>query len=123
MARIELPTDLIEEIESNVSIYTASSGETISTSLVDMVIKMLVERFISIKSFPSSFDESDRTSIVEEYFYENATRISFKIPEIVGRMGIEGETSHSENGTTMNFASGDPLYDVFPDVVQIACVL
>ena len=121
--RILLDSSIGETVENYVNVYTQESGEAISEGMVSMVIDLLVQKYISIKSYPSNWSQEDIKADVNEYFESHAARIALKIPEIVGRIGAEGETSHSENGINRSYQHGDVLYDAFPDVVQFAHVL
>lgn len=121
--RIELREDTVKRIKNFVKVYTEASGETISDEMVSLVIEMLIEKYASIKSFPADWENFEISDNVNDYFDNNSIKIALKIPEIIGRMGAEGETSHSENGVSSTFAHADPLYDAFPDVVQFAHVL
>lgn len=122
MSKIAINESTIANIKSCVTTYCTESGESISDSMVSMVIDMLVQKFVAVRSFPSACTSDYINSTTDAYFSANSARIAFKIPMIVGRMGSEGETSHNENGLSRQFQSADPLYDVFPDVVQYAKV-
>lgn len=90
--------------------------------MIPFIIKMLVQKYVSVR-FPASVTEETATEDAEAYFESHAEEIALKIPMIIGRFGTEGELSHSENGVSMTYKFGDPLYDVFPNVVPLAEVL
>ena len=120
---VTLDDSIKGKIQEYVKVYTEKSHETIGDSMVLMVIDMLCEKFIAVKSYPSSWTEEEITFDVNCYFDSHSARIALKIPEIVGRMGAEGEITHNENGINRTYANGDVLYNAFPDVVPFAIML
>ncbi len=117
---VMLKDSTIAAIEQGVATYTAESREKISDAMVDMIIKMLVSKYIQLRAYPSTYTDDEISAEVNNYFADNAEIIAFRIPSVVGQMGMEGETAHTENGTTHKYTSGDPLSNILPDVVQIA---
>lgn len=122
--KVTLTEETIEEIADYVETYTEASGEPISEGLIKMTIDLLVSKYVSLKSYPSTYSHAAIESDVEQYFADHTAQIAYKIPEIaIGRMGVEGEITHSENGTTRTYSSGDALRNAFPDVVPMARVI
>jgi len=120
--RVSLDSALIDDIKNYVDIYTTESGEAISQPMVLMIIDMLVQKYVAVRSYPTYWTDVQIRDDVTNYFESHLPQIALKIPEIVGRMGAEGETSHSENSISRTYAHGDVLYDALPDAVQIAHV-
>lgn len=121
--RIKLNDEIKQEIKDYTKVYLETSNETISDAYISMLIDMLVEKYIDVKSYPSTWSDQDKEDDVIDYFESHSARIASKIPEIYGRMGAEGELTHNENGINRTFGNASPLYDAFPDVVPFAHVL
>ncbi len=121
--RVTLNDEIRKSIQDYTKVYLETSNETISDGYISMLIDMLVEKYIDVKSYPSTWSQQDIEDDVTDYFESHSARIASKIPEIYGRMGAEGEISHNENGINRSFGNASPLYDAFPDVVPFAYVL
>lgn len=121
--RITLDDEIKQKISDYTKVYFEASGEKISDAYISMLIDMLVEKYMDVRSYPNTWSDSDKENDVIDYFESHAARVASKIPEIYGRMGAEGETSHSENGINRTFGNADALYGAFPDVVPFAIVL
>lgn len=121
--RISIDDEIKGRIREYAQVYLEASNEKISDAYISMLIDMLVEKYMDVRSYPSTWSDSEIQDDVTNYFESHSARIAAKIPEIYGRMGAEGEITHNENGINRTFGNASPLYGAFPDVVPFAHVL
>lgn len=120
MARITLNETTSNDILEAVKTYTEDAEEAITDAKAKLILNMMVQKYIAIRAFPTTWTKEQIQSDVDTYFDEHCYEVANKIPMVEGRVGMEGSLSHSENGTSDTFASGDPLYGIFPDVIGFA---
>lgn len=118
--QVTLSGETLKSIKDFVTIYCNASGDVIPEDMVELIIERLVAKYVAIKQFPSDWEDTAIQEDVENYFSSNATEVAYKVPEIYGRIGAEGETTHTENGITRVFTYGDPFRDAFPQVIPYA---
>mgnify|MGYP006913128912 CR=1 FL=1 len=71
------------------------SGEAPSILLVDFVI----EKYKDLRNYPSSFSDEK----IEKDIEKHISTIAMAVVDLKMKEGAEGETSHSENSTSLYF--------------------
>lgn len=97
--------------------YVTETGEemkTFPTSIVDFVIEHLTESC----HFPSHFTEQDIVSDLSKV----KNTLAMACVEVYARVGTEGQTAHSENGTSRTYDGSwisTRIYDSLPNYVSV----
>lgn len=92
---------------------TAYLGEAPQQLSVDLA----VEQFKDLRNYPSSFTDE----MIETDLFNNLNKIAMAVAEIDAKVGIEGQTGHSENG--INRSYGDSaLPKAYATVISYAKV-
>ena len=81
-----------------------------------LVIQLAIERFVSLRNYPSSY--TDEMKIAD--MRNNIAKIAMAVAEIDAKDGAENQLSHSENGTSRSYYDGIMAYK---DVIGFANVV
>ena len=71
-----------------------------------LVIQLAIERFASLRNYPSSY--TDEMKIAD--MRNNIAKIAMAVVEIDAKDGAENQLSHSENGTSRSYYDGIMAY-------------
>ena len=71
-----------------------------------LVIQLAIERFVSLRNYPSSY--TDEMKIAD--MRNNIAKIAMAVVEIDAKDGAENQLSHSENGTSRSYYDGIMAY-------------
>lgn len=83
----------------------------------DLDISLAIEVFRDIRNYPSSFDEETILSDLEK----NKAKIAMAVIELDAKVGVEGQTAHSDNG--INRTYGTTYIKAYENVVGYARIL
>ena len=87
--------DFITEIKALATTYIDDTSFTIST----LSVSLAIEKFSDIRNYNSSYTDEQKLSDMEN----NKQKIAMASVEIESKKGLEGETSHSEIGTSRTY--------------------
>ena len=108
------------QILESAKIYFTQTGEQYNDNFLLLLIDSLVEEYKEKRNYPEYFTEDQINNDVKQYFSQKQTYFAMKvIPAMVGRIGAEGQSSHSENGISRTWESDRWFGDVisYCDVV------
>jgi hypothetical protein len=114
---METMNELTEYVKSKAKEYLEETGETIDafpSSIVDFVIEHISQNC----HFPSHFEEKNIVSDLSK----GKNTLAMACVEIYGKVGGEGQRSHSENGISRTYDSSwisPSIYSAFPNYVTI----
>ena len=104
-----------ESIIENTLIYFDTTGESISDEFLLLLIDSLMDEYKSKRNYPAYFTEEQIDADVAAYFKRKKSYFSMKvIPAMVGKIGAEGQVSHSENGISRTWETESWFSDVIP---------
>lgn len=104
-----------ENIVENALIYFDTTGESISDEFLILLVDSLVDDYKTKRNYPAYFTEDQINADVSVYFSRKKSYFSMKvIPAMVGRIGAEGQVSHSENGISRTWETESWFSDVIP---------
>lgn len=104
-----------ENIVENSLIYFETTGESISEEFLLLLVDSLVDEYKSKRNYPAYFTEEQVDADVVAYFNRKKSYFSMKvIPAMVGKIGAEGQASHSENGISRTWETDAWFSDVIP---------
>ena len=81
-----------------------------------LVIQLAIERFASLRNYPSSYTDEMKLSDMRN----SIAKIAMAVVEIDAKDGIEGQTAHSESGYNRTYSDGIMAYK---DVIGFANVV
>lgn len=114
---METIVELTEYVRGKALSYVTETGETIDAfplSIVDFVIEHISQNC----HFPSHFEEKNIVSDLSK----GKNTLAMACVEIYGKVGGEGQRSHSENGVSRTYDSSwisPSIYTAFPNYVTI----
>lgn len=95
--------------------YFTQTGENFSDDFLFLLVDSLVDEYKGKRQYPAYFTDEQIETDVAQYFWRKKTYIAMRvIPEIVGKIGAEGQKSHSENGIDRAWNPEMYLADVIP---------
>ena len=104
-----------ENIIENALIYFDATGESISDEFLLLLVDSLMDEYKAKRNYPGYFTEEQVDADVAAYFKRKKSYFSMKvIPAMVGRIGAEGQVSHSENGISRIWETESWFSDVIP---------
>lgn len=104
-----------EEIISKALTYFDTTGEDIKESFLFLLVDSLLDEYKTKRNYPDYFTEEQIDEDVTKYFKCKLSYFSMKvIPALVGKIGAEGQISHSENGISRTWESDAWFTDVIP---------
>ena len=71
-----------------------------------LVIQLAIERFVSLRNYPSSY--TDEMKIAD--MRNSIAKIAMAVVEIDAKDGIEGQLSHGESGISRTYYNGIMAY-------------
>jgi hypothetical protein len=102
----------MDEFISEIKAMTTEYG--VETS--NLVVSLAIELYSDMRNYPSSYTEERKL----EDMMKNKSKIAMAAVEIDAKYGVEGQTSHSENG--INRSYGDVYVKAYKDVVGYVSV-
>lgn len=114
---METIVELTEYVRGKALSYVTETGEIIDAfplSIVDFVIEHISQNC----HFPSHFEEKNIVSDLSK----GKNTLAMACVEIYGKVGGEGQRSHSENGVSRTYDSSwisPSIYTAFPNYVTI----
>ena len=104
-----------ESIIENALIYFDTTGESISDEFLLLLVDSLMDEYKAKRNYPGYFTEEQVEADVAAYFNRKKTYFAMKvIPAMVGKIGAEGQVSHSENGISRTWETDTWFSDVIP---------
>lgn len=104
-----------ENIVENALIYFDITGESISDEFLLLLVDSLVDEYKSKRNYPEYFTEEQIEADAVAYFNRKKAYFATKvIPAMVGKIGAEGQVSHSENGISRTWETDAWFSDVIP---------
>ena len=104
-----------ESIIENSLIYFDTTGESISDEFLLLLVDSLMDEYKAKRNYPGYFTEEQVDADVAAYFKRKKSYFSMKvIPAMVGKIGAEGQASHSENGISRTWETDTWFSDVIP---------
>ena len=104
-----------ESIIENALIYFDTTGESISDEFLLLLVDSLMDEYKAKRNYPGYFTEEQVDTDVAAYFNRKKAYFSMKvIPAMVGKIGAEGQVSHSENGISRTWETDTWFSDVIP---------
>lgn len=112
-------TDNIESIKYSImdsaTVYFKQTGEDFSNDFLLLLVDALIDEYKGKRQYPVCFTDEQIEMDVERYFSRKKTYFAMSvIPEMVGRIGAEGQKTHSENGIDREWNPEAYLSDVIP---------
>lgn len=102
-----------DEILEGVSVYFKQTGEKLDDDFVLLLIESLIDEYKSKRNYPAYFTDEQISVDVAAYFSRKKTYFAMKvIPAMVGKIGAEGQVSHSENGISRTWEADGWFDDV-----------
>lgn len=104
-----------ETIVKNSVEYFKVTGETFSDGFLLLLVNSLMDEYKAKRNYPAYFTEIQIEEDTAAYFSRKCTYFALKvIPAVVGKIGAEGQVSHSENGISRTWESDTWFFDVIP---------
>ena len=104
-----------ESIVENALIYFETTGESIDDEFPLLLVDSLMDEYKAKRNYPAYFTEKQVDADVAAYFNRKKSYFSMKvIPAMVGKIGAEGQVSHSENGISRTWETDAWFSDVIP---------
>lgn len=112
-------TENIQTIKENIVesaiVYFTQTGEKFSDDFLSILVDSLVDEYKGKRQYPAYFTDEQIEVDVTRYFNRKKTYFAMRaIPEIVGKIGAEGQKTHSENGINREWNPEAYLADVIP---------
>ena len=101
--------EFIADVKSMTTEYLGYEANT-------LVIQLAIERFVSLRNYPSSY--TDEMKIAD--MRNNIAKIAMAVVEIDAKDGVEGQLSHGESGIARTYYNGIMAYK---DVIGFANAL
>ena len=98
--------DFIAEITALVTAYGITTNA--------LMVTLAIEAFQDKRNYPKSYTEEQILSDLEK----NKSKIAYAVIEADAKIGVEGEISHTEIGTTRNY--GGIFLKSYNDVIGFA---
>lgn len=106
---------LKEEILESVEVYFKQTGERIDDDFALLLIESLMDEYKARRNYPAYFTDEQIMADVVAYFTRKKSYFAMKvIPAMVGKIGAEGQVSHSENGISRTWEADGWFDDVIP---------
>lgn len=106
---------LKEEMLDSIEVYFKQTGEKADEDFVLLLIDSLVDEYKAKRNYPDYFTDEQITGDMIVYFTRKKTYFAMKvIPAMVGKIGAEGQVSHSENGISRTWEAEGWFDDVIP---------
>lgn len=104
-----------EGILEKTKVYFLQTGEKYSDEFLLLLIESLVDEYKKRRNYPYYFDDQQISEDIERYFQNKQSYFAAKvIPAMVGKIGAEGQSSHSENGISRVWEADQWFNDVIP---------
>lgn len=102
-----------EIIVENATDYFRATGESINDDFLLLLVDSLADEYKSKRNYPGYFTEEQIDADVAAYFKRKKSYFAMKvIPAMVGKIGAEGQVSHSENGISRTWEADAWFSDV-----------
>lgn len=107
--------EIKESIVENTLIYFETTGESISDEFLLLLVDSLMDEYKVKRNYPVYFTKEQIDADVAAYLNRKKTYFATKvIPAMVGKIGAEGQVSHSENGISRTWETDTWFSDVIP---------
>ena len=104
-----------ESIVENSQEYFKVTGESFKDDFLLLLVDSLVDEYKARRNYPGYFTEDQINADVASYFSRKSAYFAMKIiPTIIGKIGAEGQQSHSENGISRSWEAENWFPDVIP---------
>lgn len=104
---------LKEEMLDSIEVYFKQTGEKVDEDFVLLLIDSLVDEYKTKRNYPDYFTDEQISADVIAYFTRKKAYFVMKvIPVMVGKIGAEGQVSHSENGISRTWETEGWFGDV-----------
>lgn len=101
------------EILEMTKTYFQETGEQVGDAFLLLLIGSLVDEYKAKRNYPAYFTDAQIEEDVTAYFTRKKTYFAMKvIPAMVGKIGVEGQVSHSENGISRTWEADGWFDDV-----------
>ena len=104
--------ELIEQIQTNAQEYLHQIPEMLDFFVSELIVNYAIETFVSIRNYPKSFDDEKKLDDLKKH----KNKITMAVIEIALKSGAEGESQHSENGTSRTYENGGFARSIYGDV-------
>ena len=104
-------TKIIESAQK----YFEQTGEPLVEALLPLLVDSLFDEYRATRNYPDYFTAEQIDADVMQYFSRKSMYIAMvAIPAIYGKIGAEGQISHSENGIYRTWEADGWFADVVP---------
>lgn len=104
-----------KNIIENSMTYFRLTGEQIDWEILSLFTDSLIDEYKSKRNYPEYFTDEQIDTDVSLYFSRKSTYFAMKvIPSMIGKIGAEGQGSHSENGISRSWEAESWFADVIP---------
>lgn len=104
-----------ESIVNNAQEYFKVTGESFNDEFLLLLTDSLIDEYKSKRNYPDYFTDERVESDVIKYFNQKKNYFSMKVlPATIGKIGAEGQSSHSENGISRTWETDSWFSDVVP---------
>lgn len=108
----------MEEIFDDVVTYLGDDYSCGQEALLRLLIKNAV-REVCARRYPYGYTDEDREKAITKYY-----SVIFNIAVyLYGKQGVEGETNHSENGTSRTYESGGIPDSFLSSIVPVVKII
>lgn len=111
--------DYREELTNRVIEYCSHIPELNDEVPSPMLIDFVIEKYKQHRNYPGSFT----TTSIEEDIMAHIGTIAMACVDVFCKVGMEGETSHRENGTTRQYENAYISASVFNDILPYVKIL
>lgn len=108
-----------EDLRIKASEYFDSIPEIAGQYPSPLLIDFVIEKYKQHRNYPSSFT-AER---IEADMTEHLATMAMAVVDLFMKAGAEGETSHSENGTSRSYENAYISNSVFKDVLPFVNIL
>lgn len=104
-----------EKIAENASEYFKVTGESFNYEFLLLLVDSLIDEYKSKRNYPEYFTDKQIETDVVSYFNRKKSYLSMNvIPAMIGKIGAEGQVSHSENGISRTWETDTWFSDAIP---------
>lgn len=103
------------KIIDGAKMYFEQTGEPLVEGFLPLFVDSLFDEYRAARNYPDYFTAEQIDADVVQYFSRKSMYIAMiAIPTIYGKIGAEGQISHSENGISRTWEDDGWFADVVP---------
>lgn len=99
-------TQLVKDITNDLARKLKGDGGSVNSNSLNIIVKTVVRELIQRREYPESMTDEKILADLDN-FYATILRVSEYDYNMIG---VEGQTSHSENGVNRTYVDRDKLF-------------